>query len=253
MDLWSNDPAERLAAAVDPVVVGHWPRRIGDTAPVRPWPFGMPSSINPFVVFLGASPGGSPPACEVREPYELPTAGVAHPKLYVCDGAHYWDRVRALGSMVVQAHAPKISDPHAHALIGQLNLGTGQFGKVSDAPFEPEYCRWVPEVVLDYLRPSYIILVGLLGLRDRLETDFDPLDRLKMRGRWNKPDRCFPFASYRGKHYKFRIWNVWRPDGNTIRFVIWPQHPSRAPMTNDLLWQKSGHEFVTMMRRSPSV
>src|SRR5260370_5392666 len=86
MDLWSNDPAERLAAAVDPVVVGHWPRRIGDTAPVRPWPFGMPSSINPFVVFLGASPGGSPPACEVREPYELPTAGVAHPKLYVCDG-----------------------------------------------------------------------------------------------------------------------------------------------------------------------
>ena len=114
-----------------------------------------PSSINPFVVFLGASPGGSPPACEVREPYELPTAGVAHPKLYVCDGAHYWDRVRALGSMVVQAHAPKISDPHAHALIGQLNLGTGQFGKVSDAPFEPEYCRWVPEVMLDYLRPSF--------------------------------------------------------------------------------------------------
>jgi hypothetical protein len=213
MDLWSDDPAERLAAAGDPAVVGDSPRLIGETAPVKPWPFGMPSSINPFVVFLGASPGGSPPAYEVRGPYALPRAGVAHPKLYVCDGKHYWDRVRELGSMVVQAHAPNILDSHAHALIGQLNLGTGQFGRASNAPFEPEYCRWVPEVLLDYLRPSYVILLGLLGRRDRLETDFDPLDRLGMRSRWNKPDECLRFDAYKKKQFKFRIWNRPRPDG----------------------------------------
>src|SRR5260370_32214820 len=44
---------------------------IGETAPVKPWPFGMPSSINPFVVFLGASPGGSPPARSEEHTSEL--------------------------------------------------------------------------------------------------------------------------------------------------------------------------------------
>src|SRR5439155_24171539 len=30
-----------------------WPSRIGAHAPMQPWPYGMPSSINPFVLFLG--------------------------------------------------------------------------------------------------------------------------------------------------------------------------------------------------------
>src|SRR5437667_6055047 len=74
MDLWSNEPAERLAAAVDPVVVGHWPRRIGDTAPVRPWPFGMPSSINPFVVSLEPLPAAPhrPAKCASLTNYPQP-------------------------------------------------------------------------------------------------------------------------------------------------------------------------------------
>src|SRR5438552_10645443 len=74
MDWWSNEPAERLAAAVDPVVVGHWPRRIGDTAPVRPWPFGMPSSINPFVVSLEPLPAAPhrPAKCASLTNYPQP-------------------------------------------------------------------------------------------------------------------------------------------------------------------------------------
>ena len=254
LDLWSDDPAERLTAAREKAAVGDLPASIGKTAPMKPWPYGMPSSINPFVVFLGPGPGNAAPVDDPDcRPYDLPTAAEAHPGLYVRDRRGYWDRVRTLGSIIVHAHAPTISDEEAHALIGQLNLSTKQSGKAGDVKFEPEYCRWVPEVILDYLRPSYVILLGLLGLRDRLETDFDPLDKPKMRGRWNKPDRCFPFTAYTATQYKFRIWNLKRPDGKTIRFVMWPQHPGRAPMTSDDWWQKSGHEFMTRMRRSSIV
>ena len=150
MDLWSDDPAIRLAAAQDPMLVGDWPSRIGAQAPMKPWPYGMPSSINPFVVFLGPSPGNSPPVGDAApgncKAYDLPTAGVAHPKLYVCDTRNYWNKIRELGALIVQARAPEIAERNAHALLGQLNLGTGQFGDANHAPFESEYCRWVPDV-----------------------------------------------------------------------------------------------------------
>lgn len=216
---------------------------------MQPWPYGMPSSINPFVIFLGPSPGNSPPVSDdIHEaptpytPYGLPTFARAHEGLYVRDTRKYWDRVRKLGSMIVQARSPELSETQAHALIGQLNLGTGQFGKATDAPLDPRYCQWVPEVVLDYLRPSYVILLGLRALLGRPGTGFDPLNRLKID--WNNPDQCFPFTAHKTSQYTFRVWNRKRPDGKGIRFVQWPQHPSRAPMTKDSIWKESACEFI---------
>jgi hypothetical protein len=60
VDLWSDDPKERLDACADLSVVSALPALMSKTAPMTPWPFGMPTSINPFVVFVGASPGNSP-------------------------------------------------------------------------------------------------------------------------------------------------------------------------------------------------
>lgn len=236
---------ERLAAARDPEVVGNWPDRISATAPVKPWPYGMPSSINPFVVFLGASPGGSPPAGDsthvVCAPYPAPNAS-AHPKLgKEQDARHYWSRVCELGSMIVQAHAPEVSDSQAHALIGQLNLGTEQHGNVGDAAFDPKYCSWVLEVILDYLRPSYVVMPGLRSRLTKRGAGFDPSRRLGID--WNKPDQCFSFQAYKRVQYKFRLWNRKRSDGKAVRFILWPQHPSRAPMTDGRIWKESAREF----------
>jgi hypothetical protein len=254
MDLWSDDPAERLAAARDEVIVGDWPRRIGATAPMQPWPYGMPSPINPFVVFLGASPGNSPPVDDplrkICGPYDLPTAGDAHPGLLCADTRNYWARVRELGAMIVRAHAPGISEHDAYALIGQLNLGTGRFGEVIDAPFEPCYCQWVPEAILDHLRPSYVIMLGLKSRLRQPNQGFDPSRRLQID--WNRPDQCFSFAGQKASRYKFRIWNRMRPDGKGIRFVLWPQHPSRPPMTNGHVWRESGGEFALRARTGTS-
>jgi hypothetical protein len=246
MDLWSDDPAERIAAARDPQCVADWPSRIGATAPVQPWPYGMPTSINPFIVFLGASPGNSPPLSDPRhrslEPYDLPTTGIPHWGITAKDKRHYWDRVRDLGTYIIRARSPQLSDEQAQALLGQLNLGTGQFGQARNAPFEADYCRWVPAVILDLLRPAYVLLFGMQSRLRRAEQQFDPLGSLGID--WNAPDECFPFSAYKASNYKFRIWRVKRPDGRIMRVVQWPQHPSRAPMTNPHWWQESGREFV---------
>jgi hypothetical protein len=245
-----NDPVERLAASRDPSAVGSWPCVIGASAPMQPWPYGMPSSINPFVVFLGASPGGSPPADdpmhESANAYALPTAGTPHGGLYCRDTRNYWSRVREIGALIIRSHVPTMALSDTHSLLGQLNLGTGQFGAARNVPFEPEYCRWVPDVILDHLRPSYVILLGMLGRLSQSGSGFDPLKRLGID--WRKPERSIPFTSYKAQHLKFRIWTRKRPDDKDIRFVLWPQHPSRAPMTDNTLWVESAREFMVHAR-----
>jgi hypothetical protein len=213
---------------------------------MQPWPYGMPSSINPFVVFLGPSPGNSPPADWVTrggcQAYSLPCAGNPHPNLYVSDTKKYWVRVRQLGSHIIQARAVGISESDSHALIGQLNLGTGHFGEAKNAPFESEYCRWVPDAILDYLRPSYVVLLGMRSRLGRTGSGFDPMNRLEIN--WAKPDDCFSFAACKVSKFVFRIWNRKRPDGKLIRVVMWPQHPRRPPMTKDQMWLEAAREFI---------
>ena len=163
-------------------------------------------------------------------------------RMFVEDGKNYWHRARELGTIIVQAHAPTLSDTEACGLLGQLNLGTGQFGKAKNAPFEADYCRWVPDAILDHLRPSYVIMLGLADLLSKSGHGFDPAGRLGIN--WNKPEDWFPFAAYEKSNYRFRLWRRARPDGGTVRFVLWPQHPSQAPMTNRNLWRESAREFI---------
>jgi hypothetical protein len=204
------------------------------------------------VLFLGLSPGGSPPRSDTAHgecpPYELPGAGGAHPGPYFLDTEHDWDRVRELGSEIIQAHAPEMSGEEAHALIGQLNLSTKQSGEAKSVPFETDYCRWVPEAIIDQLRPGYVIL---LGLKDRLKSPsgapFDPDRRLGID--WRNPEQSLPFAAYQGKStYTFGLWRRKRPDGQTTTVVLWPQHPSRHPMTIPGIWPESGREFILQVR-----
>ena len=247
MDLWSNDPEERLRAASDAAIVGDLAGRMGATAPMRPWPYGMPCAVNPYVVFLGASPGNSPVAGDsgylTRESYELPTAGIPHPGIYYPDLRHYFDRIRELGQIIIQSRAPGLTEPQTHALLGQLNLGTGGFGLAANAPLEQQYCKWVPSVLLDFLRPSYVILLGLSGhLKGPNAKLFDPLNRLGIDFR-KRPDAEFSFEANSRSQYGFRLWRRPRTDSKPITFVLWPQHPSRAPMTDVRYWRQAGEEF----------
>ena len=205
----------------------------------------MPTSINPYVVFLGASPGNSQPADGYIgakiEPYDVPTAGLPHPGVYCEDKRNYWPKVRELGRIIVRANAPSLDDDQADSLIGQLNLGTARSGQAENAELETEYLRWVPSVLLNDLRPAFVILLGLTGILQKSGSGFDPANVLKID--WRKPDRRFPLTAYAAKRYEFSVWTRTRPDGKPIHFVAWPQHPSRAPMTKPDLWRVSGQEF----------
>jgi hypothetical protein len=106
---------------------------------------------------------------------------------------------------------------------------------------EADYYRWVPDAILDHLRPSCAILLGLKSILTG-SGNFDPANRLGIN--WRKPDESFPFIGYARAKYSFRVWHRMRPDGKRIQFVLWPQHPSRAPMTNPNRWRESVREFV---------
>ncbi len=242
MDLWSVDPAERLKAAKKFKDTAGLAARFGEHAPMQPWPYGMPTSVNPFVLFLGASPGGSPPIGEVVGPYQLPTCGYPHPKLLdVRDRKGYWNRVRELGSAIVKARCRTIDDTDAHALIGHLNLGVVQSGKAAEAKIEQKYCDFVERAVWEYLCPRHVVLLGLL---DVLTGAGRPPILERWGIDWKNPDDQFRFEAYTTKNYYFRLWHRHLPDGKPITFAMWPNHPSRSPMTKGSIWQASGEEFV---------
>lgn len=249
MTLWSDEPRERLAAARG--LANQEAMRVqGElvaSSPMKPWPYGMPTVVNPFVVFLGPSPGDSPMVGDAdyltRPAYEAPTVGESHPKFHYEDPRGYWAKIRGLTVGLLTAFDRRLSADDCYALAGQLNLGIGAFGTASDAVLEREYVQWVPQVITRLLRPRFVVLVGLLSTmkgslmhREAFATSGDLVIP------WNTPDRVLPFRSYREKNLVFRIWECHRADGGKTTVISWPNHPSRSPMTNTEIWQASVSE-----------
>jgi hypothetical protein len=222
---------------------------IAKSAPMKPWPYGMPTVVNPFVVLLGPSPGNSPQlgdaAYAARPPYEKPTVGDVHPDFLYHDTKDYWPKVRELVVGIIRGFEPDLTAEDCYALSGQMNLGVGAFGNATALAVEQDYAHWVPRILIEKLRPRIIILMGLLSLlKDQapIRQAFASSGTIEVN--WNKPDRKFPFQHYRRKQMLFRAWDVCRPDGHTTTLISWPNHPSRSPMTNIDTWRASISEAV---------
>src|SRR3712207_6436793 len=88
LGLWSQDPHERLRAArnIAPAQELRLQKDVASGCPVDPWPYGMPTVINPVVLVMGPSPGNSPRKgdenARLRKPYVLPTIGKPHPDIF---------------------------------------------------------------------------------------------------------------------------------------------------------------------------
>jgi hypothetical protein len=252
MGLWSNDPLERLQTArmLSANEAEEHRSALFESSPKKPWPYGMPTTINPFIVILGPSPGNSPAKGDVdfitRPPYEVPTVGYAHPKFfYPCT---YWDKARELSVGLIQAYAPNLTPADCYALSGQMNLSVSASGQASNVNIEPEFAKWVPEVIANLLRPRLVVLLGLWGrMTDKKYKDFQdtfassgamPID-------WKSPNRKLLFRGYIGRQqYFYRIWKLSRPDGADMTLISWPNHPSRPPMRNAVVWRASIDEAV---------
>lgn len=247
LKLWSNDPLERLQTAMklSPSEAAEHQSALVESSPMKPWPYGMPTTINPFLVILGPSPGNSPAKGDVDiDP--KPTVGKAHPGFFYPDTKKYWEKVRELSAGLIQAYAPGLTPKDCYALSGQMNLSVSESGQARKVTIEPEYAKLVPEIIANLLRPRLVVLLGLLGLMKNnryLQDAFAssgarPID-------WKRPDRALPFRGYVGRQqYFYRMWKLSRPDGADMTIISWPNHPSRPPMTNAAVWRASIDEAV---------
>ena len=193
--------------------------------PVPPWPYGNATSINPLLVTLGPSPGGSPNRSVpdlAGKPLELPTAGVRHPHTNYEDGKNYWRKLRRLARTVVQVGTTSSED--SYALFGNMNLDSNRRGRASDVRIDEKFGRWVLRTIRDRLRPRFLICLGLKGKPEAMELlaqvfKIDAVDPQE-----------HPLACYQEKRMVFREWDCEGCGSNPIKLVLWPQHPSQAPL-----------------------
>jgi len=218
----------------------------------RPWPFGMPTSIEPRVVIIGASPGNSPERgrgsadAGATPGYAPPTYGRAHQGFYYRDTSHYWVKVRNLCLAVVHCYRPGLSEDDALAYSGHFNLGTGSTGTASICVVEPGIVTWLSGLLGSVLPVRVVVGVGLNALlRDphvvRLWNDAPG----GLRVDWSAPQRSAPFQGYR-----FRLWEARRADGESVLVCLWPNHPSRNPFTGPVgpTWLAAVDQFCGIVR-----
>lgn len=215
------------------------------------WPFGMPTSVNPLVLALGASPGNSPATTAwngiaPQLPYPPPTFGEPHVGLNYPDGSSYWTKMRLLLAGLVRLIDPDASDRDALAVSGQLNLGTGMFGRATMAATEADVTQWAATLVSGALSPRLLVTVGLDGLlKDRGLNSKLAAGGLNVS--WQRPDYTEPLDGYR---YRFKVWHAKRADGAPITVVGWPNHPSRHPFGDGEpfpVWRRSIAQAVRLL------
>jgi hypothetical protein len=217
-------------------------RLVANLAPAYlPWPFGMPTSITPRVVVIGASPGNSPDLSTPRRATDGPTTdGSAHPGFYYRDTKHYWTKVRALCTAVVRCENPDASEDEALAQCGHFNLGTGMAGTATVGVVEPDIVMWLSGLLGSVLPVKIVVGVGLNGI----------LKEPAINTLWNHApgalrDWSHPHSTSSFEGYRFRIWKARRADGESVLVCLWPNHPSRHPFTGPMgdTWQYSVRQF----------
>lgn len=250
LGLWSDSCNERLAAArsLSTEDIQRLQEDLCRGCPVRPWPYGNATPINPMVVVLGPSPGGSggPSAGNPNEPLPLPPAGEPHPHVVAMtaqpDRTGHWEKTHILAHTLMRS----MPDADMLALFAQLNLDTRPQGDAKKVRFEPEFVDWLLVTIRDQLRPRVVICTALKG---RLKDEEDLRSRFQIHLPGfvlAKPHRRTPFDDQRS--LAFSEWDIEGPLGNAMRLVLWPQAPSYPPFAGNLpRWERSCRQFHTLV------
>ena len=245
--IWGDSISERLngARALSDSALCAVQRDLCQGCPVAVWPYGNATSINPLLVTLGPSPGGSPNRKDpdpAGKPLALPTAGVRHPHTTYEDDKGFWPKIRCLARTVVQAGTTSNAD--SYALFGNMNLDPNRAGKASDVRIDPAFGEWVLRTIRDRLRPRFVICLGLKGKPDALKL----LARVFDEFNGAEPHEAHPLVCYERRRLMFREWNCRGSTGNQTKLVLWPQHPSRSPFTRPEIWRGACQEFADRHR-----
>jgi hypothetical protein len=249
--MWSNSILERLRSAQE---LGSQDlqteiAKLLEGCPFSSWPYGCSSSVNPWVVFLGPSPGASPAHGDSNYVTRIgrpPTAGEPCESMLYSDSRGFFDRLRLLTCALIDAEAGRsVTQPDALALAGMMNLDSGASGEARNVTIDIDFARWAIDVSIRRLRPRYVVGVGLAGILGKSERlcevlgeytggVFDP----------NQPPISKSFDGYSRIRYKFRAWPLLNGGATRQYLILFPQHPSRAPMTSPEVWDHAVREFV---------
>jgi len=178
-----------------------------------------------------------------RSSYSLPTCGIPHEKIYYEDSKGFWNKVRFLYQSFALKYSSDLNIEECMAISGNLNFGVGLSGEASVGVIEKEYAKWIPTVTTDYLKPCFIILLGL----NTILKDTQVGNWISNSGKWNlnfrTPHEEIEFEKYERKRLVYRIWRY-----NHGKIVMWPQHPSRSPFTNISIWRASVEEAIEKIK-----
>lgn len=249
--IWSSDPLERLRAVarLTPSDAKALQEQIGEGVPSRhrPWPFGMPTSVNPYVVCLGISPGAAKgDTGEKNAPYSLPTVGHPHEgfggeTINSTDpeeqwDALYWRKVRGLCIGLLTGFKRELDSCQALALSGHLNLGTAQNGRGTESVIDETLARLVPDWICHQLKPRLVICFGFRTfLPEGTKPGSEKLRRLWRNTRFSilfdekDEEQEWEKFQWNGRTLWFRHCVIRTNTDDKLTVVLWPNHPSRPP------------------------
>ena len=251
--LWGATPLERYRAAknLDKATLSSIQRDLIEGCPDGEWPYGFATSINPWVLFVGPSPGASPgmadPNFEIRKGPPLPTAGTPHDGLFYQDSKNFFRKIRDFASNLIHLETDgRLQSNEALSLLGLINLDTGPSSKASAVILNASFASWALDVGIRRLKPKYVVGIGLntllnearyKWLRDRLGeytgSAFDP----------KNPEYCQSLKAYQERKYSFRGWSIRHGGLEGQQLIFLPQHPLRHPTTVQEVWACQAHEF----------
>ncbi|TBV69761.1 hypothetical protein [Pseudoxanthomonas winnipegensis] len=206
-------PPIRLAAA-----------KVTDRPPVMPeeWPLFWHGVSNPWLVFLGPSPGNSPGEANQRWP-GAPTLGAPHPHVeeYV-DSNGFWERIRSWTTRSF-ALADVFTDPDdalSSVLVGNV-LDTSA-GDASKLP-KDELRQGLPRAarMIRWLQPRLVVTMHK-GMSEDLVAE---LMALGMREERHEV-QAVPARKQVYENYRPQFWDL-RDDQWGLRIVESPQHPTK--------------------------
>jgi mRNA-degrading endonuclease HigB of HigAB toxin-antitoxin module len=223
-----------------------------NTTPNLQWPDGMPASIDPKLVLIGVSYGNSP-SVEIEISYEnggeyfVSTPSVnktINSHFYYPDTRGYWKKLRYLCFEFCKRNCHDITENQAISLASHFNLGTGSAGLATKKDVEEVYVKWVSSLLNKKHSPDLVVLFGLNSILkdDEICNWWNYESGLKVN--WKKPDNIRSFFGYKVKNLVFREWSVTNSNNQSMRLVIWPNHPSRSPFSDYSIWVQSVNEYM---------
>ena len=226
-------------------------KQLLEGSPFTEWPPGMPMVPYPELVFIGVSPGNSPAENQGPDSDEsgnmieyVSYSSEVIPKnsfFYYPDSMHYWEKLRYFAHQYFLQKNPDITEGEALSRSAHLNLGTGSAGSASPDAVEKDVVNWVSKLLNTQICPKLVVMFGLKSIIKKKASWWNHEDGLHIN--WNRPDRRITFP-VKNKNYSYEEWRSRSGNNNTFNVVLWPNHPSRYPLTDFEIWRRSVDDYL---------